>query len=618
MDKILGSHLMNIFYMGYSSSEDSLSSNSSVSSSTKRQSAIESSNEGEDTMTVPSAASTTSSENTTKTPKHNVRSNVTVNESVSDLYSSPLFRPETEVVSSQLQDLVYDDDDSSDRHYNQKQYEVKLEQEQILTQIQKHRESTQTSIQPLSILKQSPSSLIISYSKFVRKYRFILNMVESMIDKIIVYRIMPSNGIDSTYHHKRSEVRGEVAYAMLNLVTFFNDVLYYYTPHTTGNSSLVGGCSKNGMTFPSTLQEQQNSSKILWACRIMLSILDCTQPAIEQIYHQSNLISKLNSRKYYSRSQNRSGLVETIIGDLQHQPWDVIVKIEWCKAFCRLVVLLIHHYNQFQESSSYKDQLPKGILCSGGEIIPGEDLHTSNSAHFGYKSHEEQIIDNFRTKEQNLKQITQKLNEQAKRNKQKLSGYVGKRTGWSSGKESVSVNKACKEKVENPFSMNQLLKKNSSTIDALLKICFMQIAQNKQQVLTLIGDVLHIIRPLIYARSQHHILQDYMRVRLPNQPKHGNSLLVKMMRTWILSFMVDIFSQKLILMGSNNFLTEATEEELQRRKMRWFLYSLRSPIWSMFTKPMVNKLANILQLGGLGPYLRNIIEYWQQHHFMLD
>lgn len=67
------------------------------------------------------------------------------------------------------------------------------------------------------------------------------------------------------------------------------------------------------------------------------------------------------------------------------------------------------------------------------------------------------------------------------------------------------------------------------------------------------------------------------------------------------------------------YLTDAQAAELRRRKMLWFLYLMRSPAFEILTEPVSRSAAGVFEgvplFGGLATYALNMLLYVQRHHF---
>lgn len=135
------------------------------------------------------------------------------------------------------------------------------------------------------------------------------------------------------------------------------------------------------------------------------------------------------------------------------------------------------------------------------------------------------------------------------------------------------------------------------------------------------GEVIHILRPLVYSYSCGPAGQASW-------------------RPWLTSLGMDAVAYactaragggKMVILlpiaaGSKPcgvpvlpFLDEEQAAELKRRKMLWFLYLMRSPAFEVFAEPISRGAAGVFEgvplLGGLAGYALSMLLYVQRHHF---
>lgn len=130
-----------------------------------------------------------------------------------------------------------------------------------------------------------------------------------------------------------------------------------------------------------------------------------------------------------------------------------------------------------------------------------------------------------------------------------------------------------------------------------------------RRFLLLLGEVLHILRPLIYA----YCLRTSRR------------------RAWwpfLVSVFVDAVSHQCTQQGLGKDSTTPTAldplqvQELQRRRALWLLYMLRSPIFQIITDPAASSvertLSRIPLIRGLASYGLVILRYIHSHYFYIS
>jgi Peroxisomal membrane protein (Pex16) len=113
-------------------------------------------------------------------------------------------------------------------------------------------------------------------------------------------------------------------------------------------------------------------------------------------------------------------------------------------------------------------------------------------------------------------------------------------------------------------------------------------------------ELLYLLRPLVQAEADVATCHD--------------TTLSRRMRVWALCLGMDVLSLWSVsgeCSGSNPSSNAVTVSEWKRRRMRLFLYVLRSPIWERYTEPVVQRVDGVVYrfplVGGL---LRNFIWDW--------
>jgi hypothetical protein len=113
----------------------------------------------------------------------------------------------------------------------------------------------------------------------------------------------------------------------------------------------------------------------------------------------------------------------------------------------------------------------------------------------------------------------------------------------------------------------------------------------------LLGEMLYISRPLVTAEVDW-----WMPERVP-------------WKVWILCLSMDLASLQ-SLEHANSVGNALTRKEVQRRKMRLFLYLLRAPAWDRTTRPLVERVLYLAQrvpfFGNLASgYVWEYLLYWK-------
>lgn len=125
----------------------------------------------------------------------------------------------------------------------------------------------------------------------------------------------------------------------------------------------------------------------------------------------------------------------------------------------------------------------------------------------------------------------------------------------------------------------------------------------------ILGELLYILRPLYWAsaEAQHYHAVD-----------HDDSSLspsLSLLKAWVTTLGMDLASLNLLSRQRKNG-NRWSQEEWNRRRMKLFLYLLRSPIWSRGTSPAMERTSSIVQriplLGNLvDACLWDWIMYWK-------
>ena len=116
------------------------------------------------------------------------------------------------------------------------------------------------------------------------------------------------------------------------------------------------------------------------------------------------------------------------------------------------------------------------------------------------------------------------------------------------------------------------------------------------------GELLYILRPLYWAEIE--------RIQPKNMKHH-----------LFASFVMDAMSFLLLRRQHQNG-NAYTKQEIQRRKLKLFLYLLRTPVWDHLTKPSTDRVSRTLSrvplLGGLiDVYLRDWL-YYLKHPYVTE
>jgi hypothetical protein len=124
---------------------------------------------------------------------------------------------------------------------------------------------------------------------------------------------------------------------------------------------------------------------------------------------------------------------------------------------------------------------------------------------------------------------------------------------------------------------------------------------------TIVAELLYALRPLYWAYSEH---QHHYAVDRENNGQPSLSLL----KAWLTTITMDVVSLRLLLSSQRNN-SRWSQGELDRRRMKLFLYLLRSPVWSHMTSPILSKSSDtIRKIPLLGSFIDACIWDWILYH----
>lgn len=408
-------------------------------------------------------------------------------------------------------------------------------------------------------------SYLNRYRTFIRKNRFFMKLIEDGLCRMVIYT--PSRFVqhdeDDALHGSKKKVLPETLYACIHVWSLFNEIVYH--GFGDGNGFTVGGILEN-----SSNKDEQNRYKrentMVVGLRFILSMIECIEPSLEV-------------SAYYKpvSPPSRSSFQQTSTQIKTHQrhmnALSVSAKVEKIKFMCRMGLLGLHFLKQrkrmqdLNESACILEVGSTGILEEGGILVPDECIT--------------------------------KTKEEYDRIKKLL--YVGKRTG---------------RKMRAPLQKKH---QQSPTYQLISNISTLNSSKMRYLLLT-IGEILNIYRPYYYVSSSLQIEGDY---------KENSKQ--KMLKLWLRSLCIDLLSHqcskisKAVLVGNDivDVSSHSTKNELYHRKMKLFLYLLRSPCWNIATQPVAEKVAivgNYIPIIGkpLAQYLMDVLNYWRQWHFMLE
>ncbi|CAJ1969522.1 unnamed protein product [Cylindrotheca closterium] len=399
------------------------------------------------------------------------------------------------------------------------------------------------------------------YKQLLRRYRIPLELAEEALERILFW--MPHS--ESEDPNDPTAPKHQWREVLFGLLSLHRLSMYCASEETEG--STMGLENSYGMTIQTKEQPTISATRI----RIYLSILHCLMPTLLEI-----LPSNKNSRRNPSARQ--------------HSQSRVRLRLEQVKFGLRLYLLASYwtqqQWQQSKEGESWLDKLKGnafniGILQAGGmfDVVgQGSGLHSLEAERMGRRK-----------------------------------AYMGRRTGLTirlangSGKilpPSLSSTTNIRASVSAEANGHESCLHNDSR-------------QRKGHLIgILIGELLHILRPLYWASAEAYGGSETTSLSLPGIQQSSSSSL-KMLKPWIETLLMDLVSLKLLWRHSTkNSGNPWTYDEWKRRKGRMLLYLLRGPIWSKMTHPVLEKGSAIWTkipiLGRLlDVFLWDWILYWK-------
>ncbi|GBG29877.1 Peroxisome biosis protein 16 [Hondaea fermentalgiana] len=287
----------------------------------------------------------------------------------------------------------------------------------------------------------------------------------------------------------------------------------------------------------------------------------------------------------------------------------IVIFIEWFKAICRLAL--------FSQSGR------RSIIVAGGQLQPlppgGEAVAANGSA-----SSEATVADAQSSPASPGEVVEQGTTEATLKNKPQ---WVGRRSGKA---VPLSASLASHDNVNDaPLVAN-------ATAAAGAKTLALSEAGPEDQALRTAGEVLHIMRPVIYVMQMRHksaqkswtpwvvsLLLELLSLRCSSVATPGP--VVKQTESANSAEVMTLALQKLVSGSSGSSklppaAAKVIDDELRRRRTLFSFYFMRSPVFDLVTLPAVRRFAKSLShLPGLGnnieKMLVEMVMYYHRNHF---
>lgn len=441
----------------------------------------------------------------------------------------------------------------------------------------------------LQALAKLPLQCVISYREFIQKYRVLLRFAEDGLSRLVLYaptRFVAHMEGDIFDEKGNRKILPETLYALIHLWSLLNDVLYHGCGE--GNGFTVGAL-QDKESCDDVLSSGENETKVqqfstsahtTTVLRSILSIVECLSPALEVSAYYRN--ARIRSLDQTMKRKN----ADWILSKRRKNALEMSAKVETVKFICRLGLVAAHYSTYLKRMASLGGNHEKmmklwsgmGILQYGGGLDPNEHVTSTK-------------CENDRVK--------------------KLL-YVGRRTG-----------KQCGVTNRNRFEIPRISSSDHPQGNKSLSSLSLRLigsSPSSKMLMIMAGELLHIYRPFYFIQS----LLKHKRDEIDSRRK-------KMLKSWILSLLMDVLSQKLTLLGKTvhrqysmvDTSSESTKIELYHRKMKWVLYLLRAPVWDMMTHPLLEIVGDVMDyvpfIGKpLARYIVDVVSYWEKWHFMTE
>ena len=485
---------------------------------------------------------------------------------------------------------------------------------------------TDTQIQPKNdtptdcLIKQPPIklSLIEQYRTFLQKHEPSLDILERIMERFVFYRYL--------FNHDHSGMKIELYYAAWNIIRWVNDVVLMgwgdgmgmtigtrndWLGHETTGTQL-----KDRTTFQNWVLSRMHM--VVPILRAILTVTTCVYPALEAwarrpISSRPNYGTALPCNESQQQVEWKYATTTDLAPKTRRLNWEtrqsraaeLSYGVERIRFVSRLALLSISWWARRNREQNNKEKVAAvpSLIRRGGELDPCEDLLPLAA------------VDTAAA-------VTQ---------------YKGKRTGRRSTSTTA------------PASNNA---KGTSFVRHLG-----QLISSKHNILYfhIVGELLHILRPLYWSRSESIDWKQRANASNGNQARRNSKFSLSLWRAWLMSLIMDVVSDELLDIttgctahqatgrygkrpslfsrstrqnapaSSVSSVLEREQEELTWRRGRRSMYLLRSPAYGAITLPIMTAFTRVISKipsFGLGrwasEYILDMMSYWNEHRFMLE
>ena len=471
-----------------------------------------------------------------------------------------------------------------------------------ITPITTHGNRRLQQLQPSSSSSSSSSSWWTRYQQYVQKHQSMIYLYDDIISRLLFFGwshppTSPPNG--STIGSRSTRIRWrEVLYGCIELHRIIVQIAIT-SSFPSDKFSLFG----TTMEIDDNTADKKSDNHAVFSTthlRLFLTILQSIYPLSQEMIRTFSTVSSNhddinNNSNFWAIISYRQALVRRYL--------------EWAR-FVSRITLLIRYWKrtlelQYRNSST-------SIITSPNIVIPG--LMQNGGSLYNNNTHYDSYYD-----KPHPPSVYRSCDEEECRRRERNHQYIGKRTG----RRIVSIidhQSHTSNTIQHPSSIPQrnvihsLLQKQFSALKSSTTIRFLRI---------IMGELLYICRPVVQVESEVRIFRagcNNTTSTLHNRYRSSQ------FQNWALCLGMDILS--LISLDTTTqahvgnhrqppfYTNPASVHELQRRRMRLWLYLLRSPIWEMYTEGTIQRCSDIIHrfplLGGLlRNYIYDYVYYWK-------
>jgi hypothetical protein len=462
------------------------------------------------------------------------------------------------------------------------------------------------------------------YEQFVQKHQSILYLYDDIISRCFVLFAPNSNHTNSGDDDVGSVVIQwrEVLYGCMELhrimiqmaVTTFS-LSDHPTTTTTPMKMNEYGPTTSTVTGLSPEERIVTTTHL----RFVLTIIQSIYPLLQEMIRTFSIMS-------LSSNRNRNQIHNSAI--ISYRQAIVRRCIEWLRFVIRFTLLFRHW------KCILKSQYSTLITNSTTNNSNSMDRHNStafvpvllpgvmpNGGSWSYPTHCDPYYDPIASVTTQTMDKYEQECQRIERNHQ----YIGKRTG----RRIVSTTRYPSRHVSSPQPQTASCTTKYREIYALLllRLSTLMKSRTARSLRIIIGELLYICRPVVQIETEVRIYREHRYgITTTEQNSHSNDH--RLLRSWVLCLGMDILSLFALSTIRNEqnvhqesqpsrFVPNATSlREIQRRRVRLWLYLLRSPLWEMYIEGTIRRCSDVLcrlpLLGGLlRNYIYDYIYYWK-------